>query len=63
MLHGFRSGTGQIGRQYNPVVRTPAKNCPSKRGSRLRHACQQMLGSRTPGSCGSTEASVDSATS
>ena len=44
-LAGFLSGTGQIGRQYTPVVSTPAKTRPSKRRSRLRMACQQIAGS------------------
>lgn len=32
---GFLNGTEQIGRQYTPVVSTPAKTRPSKRRSRL----------------------------
>jgi hypothetical protein len=34
MLDAFGGLTGQLGRQYVPVVRTAVKNHPSKRASR-----------------------------
>jgi hypothetical protein len=37
------SFTGQTGRQYIPVVFTPTKNCPSKRGSRDNLAFSNLL--------------------
>src|SRR5947207_2211155 len=39
--------TGHVGRQYTPVVLTPVKNRPSKRGSRAIRARSHVLHSRT----------------